>query len=309
MKVRELLEERRVIVPLGAKRVRDATRQLAKVLIDTGAVSDPARFRELLKSEWPEDIVAVAGRAFLPHFRTDAVKHLAVALGVAPEPVSGLEGAGAGARVVILIVAPTDEASAYLRAMAALASALSSDEVLEGLHGAKSAPDILALPSLGETPVPAEVTVRDVMTVSVMAVPQDLPLPEAAEQMLRRDVAAAPVIGPAGEVVGVLTDRHLLQYLLPHTVQELSTGQVRATKRRAGRGAAADPSLLRVRDVMDRSVLCLAEEQTIADVAALMLSKSVDRFPVTRDGALVGFLTRGDIVRKLLSAGAALPRP
>jgi CBS domain-containing protein len=51
---------------------------------------------------------------------------------------------------------------------------------------------------------------------------------------------------------------------------------------------------------MDRTVLCLAEDQTIADVAALMLAKEVDRFPVTRDGALVGFLTRGDIVRKLL---------
>ena len=38
----------------------------------------------------------------------------------------------------------------------------------------------------------------------------------------------------------------------------------------------------------------------IADVAALMLARSVDKFPVTRDGALVGFLTRGDIVKKLL---------
>jgi CBS domain-containing protein len=52
---------------------------------------------------------------------------------------------------------------------------------------------------------------------------------------------------------------------------------------------------------MDRSVLCLAEDQTVADVAALMLAKDVDRFPVTRDGALVGFLTRGDIIRKLLT--------
>jgi len=57
-----------------------------------------------------------------------------------------------------------------------------------------------------------------------------------------------------------------------------------------------------VREVMDRSVLCLEEDQTIADVAALMLSKEVERFPVTRDGTLVGYLTRADIVRKLLQA-------
>ena len=110
--------------------------------------------------------------------------------------------------------------------------------------------------------------------------------------------------GPGGEVVGMLTDQHLMRYLLPQTVSQLSTGQMRAVKRRA-KGAAAgvvEPGDVPVRDVMERTVMCLAEDQTIADVAALMLSKELDRFPVTRDGALVGFLTRGDIVRKLLGA-------
>jgi len=32
----------------------------------------------------------------------------------------------------------------------------------------------------------------------------------------------------------------------------------------------------------------------------LMINKDVVRVPVVRDGRLVGFLTRGDIVRKLL---------
>ena len=84
----------------------------------------------------------------------------------------------------------------------------------------------------------------------------------------------------------------------------MSTGQYRAMKRPAKGAAPApkpkEPGEAPVRDVMDRTVLCLAEDQSIADVAALMLSKELDHFPVTRDGALVGFLTRGDIVRKLL---------
>ena len=101
-------------------------------------------------------------------------------------------------------------------------------------------------------------------------------------------------------MLGLLTDGHLLHYLLPQTVSRLSTGQYRAAKRPARGTKTADPGRVAVRDVMDRSVMCLAEDQTIADVAALMLSKSADRFPVTREGALVGFLTRGDIVRKLL---------
>jgi CBS domain-containing protein len=55
-----------------------------------------------------------------------------------------------------------------------------------------------------------------------------------------------------------------------------------------------------VRDAMTRQVLCVAPEQPIAEVASLMSNKDVDRVPVVRDGRLVGFLTRGDIVRKLI---------
>jgi CBS domain-containing protein len=56
----------------------------------------------------------------------------------------------------------------------------------------------------------------------------------------------------------------------------------------------------RVRDVMSRQVMCVAPEQPIAEVASLMSNKDVDRVPVVREGRLVGFLTRGDIVRKLI---------
>jgi CBS domain-containing protein len=52
---------------------------------------------------------------------------------------------------------------------------------------------------------------------------------------------------------------------------------------------------------MTRQVLCVAPEQSLADVAALMTNKDVERVPVVRGGRLVGFLTRGDIVRKLLA--------
>jgi len=304
VKLRELLDARRVIVPLKARTVRDATRQLAKALIASGAVADEGRLTELLKSEWPEDIVAVSERAFLPHFRTDAVKSLAVALGVATDPLCLPNDPNHCARVVVLIVAPTAEASGYLRAMSAIAQALSNDEALVALHAASSAADVLGIAALGDAPVPPEVTVGDLMSTAVTSVTPEMALKDAAQTMLGRRVRAVPVIGPNREVLGILTDGHLLRFMLPLRVSQMSTGQYRAVKK-AVRGAPTEPKHKEpgeapVRDVMDRTVLCLAEDQSIADVAALMLSKELDHFPVTRDGALVGFLTRGDIVRKLL---------
>ncbi len=165
---------------------------------------------------------------------------------------------------------------------------------------AADAAEAVAIPALADAAVPDEVAVRDFMTLAVVSVGPDVTLREAAHVMLERRVGTVPVAGPSGEVVGLLTDGHLMRYLLSETVSALSTGRWRPRRRPKGAAPAAQPGEERVRDVMDRSVLCLEEDQTIADVAALMLAKSVDKFPVTRDGALVGFLTRSDIVRKLL---------
>jgi CBS domain-containing protein len=296
----DLLDRRRIIVPLEARSLKEATGKLARTLVKSGAVADEARLTEILRHEWPEDVVMVAGRAFLPHFRTDAAASLAVAIGVSAQPICRDNDPNRCARVVVLILAPTREASEYLRAMSAVARALAADEVLAGLHAARSPDEVLAIPALRETAVPGEVTVHDLMTTNVVTVGPETPLAEAARTMLARGVRALPVTGAGGEVLGLLTDGHLLKHLLPRTVQQLSTGQMKAVKRRTARGSPAAPGELPVREAMDRTVLCLAEDQTIADVAALMLAKDVDRFPVTRDGALVGFLTRGDIVRKLL---------
>ena len=302
MRLRDLLDARRVLVPLETDTVREATVRLAHALIASDAVADPERLTEVLRSDWPEDIVSVAGRAFLPHFRTYAVRAVTLALGVTPEPIARTGDPGRTARVVVLLVAPVRDASEYLRTMGAVARALSSDEVLAQLHAARSAEDVLRIAVLGETGVPADVTVRDVMSAGPVAVGPDTPLAEAAALMLQRRIGMLPVAGESGEVLGVLTDGHLLRFLLPQTVHQLSTGQVRAVRRRAAKGSPADPRVQPVGDVMEKSVLCLDEDQTIADVAALMLAKEVDRFPVTRDGALVGMLTRGDIVRKLLGS-------
>jgi CBS domain-containing protein len=55
---------------------------------------------------------------------------------------------------------------------------------------------------------------------------------------------------------------------------------------------------------MARSVLCLSEDQTLSDVANLMSAKDVERFPVVREGVVVGMLTRADLIRRFVSPGA-----
>jgi CBS domain-containing protein len=70
----------------------------------------------------------------------------------------------------------------------------------------------------------------------------------------------------------------------------------------ADRPTPARPPRRTVRDVMTRQVLCVSPDEPLAEVASLMTNKDVERVPVVRDGLLVGFLTRGDIVRKLIGS-------
>ena len=122
-----------------------------------------------------------------------------------------------------------------------------------------------------------------------------------SRNLSRSKLRAMPVIGAGGEVLGLINDGHLLRHLLPQTVSQLSTGQYRAAKRpaRGGRATPVPPGEIAVRDVMDRTVLCLSEDQTLGDVASMMVNKDVEHFPVVREGVLVGILSRGDIVRRL----------
>ena len=55
-----------------------------------------------------------------------------------------------------------------------------------------------------------------------------------------------------------------------------------------------------VREIMSRSVMCISEDQSLAELASIMVNKDVERLPVVHEGKLTGFLSRSDILRKLI---------
>jgi CBS domain-containing protein len=138
--------------------------------------------------------------------------------------------------------------------------------------------------------LPEQLLVRDLMTERPRATDPDVALVDAARELMRLRVGALPVVDAEGRLLGMLSERELMRHLL--TTEVLSSGARHA------------PSPMQqkktVRDVMTRQVLCVAPEQAVAEVASLMSNKDVERVPVVREGRLVGFLTRGDIVRKLI---------
>ena len=288
------------MVPLAATTWAEGIRLLLDACLADGRVRDQAKLEAAVQHAWPEDTLSLGPHAVLPHFRSDAVDGVVAALGVAPGPMTGHgtdAEAGAGARIMLLIIAPPREAAGYLQAVAAFARALARPEVVDGLHAASSSDDVLALPGLHDVRLEEELLVGDVMATASLALAPEMPLVEAARLLARRGIDAAPVVGPGQEVIGLLSSRELLRHILPAYVQRVQTGEHQPVARR--KSGTASPGTL-VRDAMVRNVLCVSEDQSLSDVATLLANKDVPCLPVVRDGVLRGVLTRAEIVRKLI---------
>ena len=304
MKLKDVVDPQHVIVPLAAQTVKEATERLAERLIATGAVGEGEanRLNAVIRNAWPEDMVSVGEHAFLPHFRTEAVRKLVTAVGISTTPIRWEKDPHRSARIVILIVAPPRETPTYLQVVGGFARILSDPETVLALLAAKTPEQVAQIGALDAVELPSHLTVRDLMTPDVLAAHPDQSLGDVARLMIEKDVRAIPVVDEGGALVGMVTHRELLRYLIPDYIQRTKSGEFRAASKAQLQRGTADPRELPVKDVMARAVLCLAEEQTLSDVANLMNSKDVDRFPVVRAGVVVGFLTRADLIRRLVAA-------
>jgi len=301
VKLRDVLKAEHIIVPLRAATVKEATERLAERLIAAGAVADPQRLNAVIRHTWPEDMVSVGEHAFLPHFRTEAVRGLVTAVGISATPIRWEKDPHRTARVVIFILAPIRDAALYLQVVGAFARTLANPDTVLALLAARTPEHVVALAALDAVELPSQLTVRDVMTAQAITVGPERTLGDVARLMVEHDIRALPVVDDGGSLIGMITHRELLRFLIPHFVQRTKSGEFHAPTRSQLQRGSADPQLILAKEAMARSVLCLAEDQTLADVANLMSSKDVDRFPVVREGLVVGFLTRADVVRRLIA--------
>jgi CBS domain-containing protein len=296
MRLADLLAADRTIVPLEADTLPAAADALIARLVAAGGVVDEGKLRSRVAEERPEDIVGMGERAFLLHYRTDAVDDLLVAFGTSPHPICRELGDEEQqcARILMLVASPPRHAARYLQVVGAFARFLASAERVERILEQPTADALLGATILADYTVPEQLTVGDLMSERPRSVTANTPLRDAARDLVRARVGGLPVVDDHGVVVGMLSERELMQHLLTAYLQggapRPQTLEVSGNTRRS------------VRDVMTRQVLCVSPDQPLAEAASLMNNRNVDRVPVVKEGRLVGFLTRGDIVRKLIGS-------
>lgn len=144
-------------------------------------------------------------------------------------------------------------------------------------------------------------TASRVMTRKVVTVSPDTSIRETAALMAANHVSGVPVVEQDGRVVGMVTEKDLLRDRMADQKREswwlnmLAEGEKLAPEfvehARAGNNM--------VRRVMHADIIAVAEDTPLEDIARMMVDKGLKRFPVLKDGKLVGIVSRSDLVRAL----------
>ena len=156
----------------------------------------------------------------------------------------------------------------------------------------------LRLPEPGEPDMQA----RDVMVGGVIKVGPDIPVQIAANAMVSNCVSALPVINIYAKLVGIVSEGDLIRRV-----------EIGTERRRSGEGETLMSSdalarefvksrAKRVSDVMTREVITAQPETPLREIANLMEKHRIKRVPIVRDEAVVGVVSRVNLLQVLARA-------
>jgi CBS domain-containing protein len=147
--------------------------------------------------------------------------------------------------------------------------------------------------------------VKDVMTKDVVTVRPWTPLKEVARLMVERRVSGLPVVDEDGSVIGVVSEGDILvkergqigeRSLFDHLLEVDGTEGVKHDAQDAA-------------NAMTTPAVTIRPDRAVSEAAALMLDRCVNRLPVVdRHGALLGIVTRADLVRAFVREDDAIER-
>ena len=137
---------------------------------------------------------------------------------------------------------------------------------------------------------------KDVMSTDVLTIPAETTVLEAARLLINAGVSAMPVVDQFGALVGILSEADIIRHTGGVAPTDLSDVANAARRMQEAR-------LRRVADVMTRDVAIVAEDTSLHEIADLMLTRGIKRVPILRGNAVVGIVSRVDLLRALVSVG------
>ncbi|NQU12338.1 CBS domain-containing protein [bacterium] len=130
--------------------------------------------------------------------------------------------------------------------------------------------------------------IRDVMQSNVQTVVAESPAREAYELMRQGRFHHLPVVGPAGQVVGIVSDRDILSVAVLFAKRPQSPEDYLIDER------------TKVAEVMTAGPATIGPDADLAGAVEQMVSQGISALPVVDQGKLVAIVTDTDLLRLLV---------
>ena len=122
-------------------------------------------------------------------------------------------------------------------------------------------------------------TIADYMATELVSFDPADDIVSAMRVLLERHLSGAPVVDSRGRLVGILSQKDCFEIVYRTAYHQDWSGQVQQYM-------SSDPE-------------CLEADGSVVEAADRFLHSSFRRFPVLRNGELVGLISRRDILRAL----------
>jgi CBS domain-containing protein len=108
---------------------------------------------------------------------------------------------------------------------------------------------------------------KDIMTRDIITVSPSMTVKNLALALIKNQISGAPVADKSGKIVGVVSEADLIA--------------------KNGKDVKA---------IMSKKIISVSEETSVEEIARLMTAHTIKRLPVMKNGAIVGIVSRADIV-------------
>jgi len=127
----------------------------------------------------------------------------------------------------------------------------------------------------------AKITVADYMSKRLVTLAKDNDVVDAVKKLLEHQITGAPVVDQAGRLLGMFSERDVMNVVLEAAYNQSMTGKVG--------------------DYMTKEIISVDAESSIVDLAEKFKQTAVRSFPVFENHELVGIVSRTDVLRALAS--------
>lgn len=124
-----------------------------------------------------------------------------------------------------------------------------------------------------------QILVKDYMSTNLITFRPDDSIDQVLEMLTKRKISGAPVLDESGDLVGIISEVDCLK--------EIIKGKYTNTPKFPGK----------VSEHMTRDVITMSPDLSLFDAAQKFLELKIRRFPVLKDGRLVGQISLSDVIR------------